>query len=328
MSVIAKQAFATELKERLYDKLTTKDADTVIAELVEQLSGFDIEQLENEENSKDFEEMLNLYLSTLRMEGRKESTVRRYERELTKFHQYDHTPIRHITVFNIRQYLGSEKERGVSESTLRGLRDVFHAYFGWLHREGLLPMNPCGNLRQIKGRIEEREPFTDIELEKLRGNCITIKEKALISFLLSTGCRVGEVVSIDRKEVDFQNRCIKVCGKGEKERYVYFTEVTAMYLKQYLETRDDDIDALFVNKFRKRLTARGIEERIKNIGERAGVKKVFPHRFRHTFATNLIRNGMPIQEVAVLMGHSKIDTTKVYAHTNQDRVKLSYLRYS
>ena len=167
MSVIAKQAFATELKERLYDKLTTKDADTVIAELVEQLSGFDIEQLDDQEKNKDFDEMLSLYLNTLRMEGRKESTIQRYKRELTKFHQYDHTPIRHITVFNIRQYMGSEKERGISDSTLRGLRDIFHSYFGWLHREGLLPMNPCGNLRQIKGRIEEREPFTDIELEKL-----------------------------------------------------------------------------------------------------------------------------------------------------------------
>ena len=328
MSVIAKQAFSTEFRERLYDKLVAKDVDLVIAELVEQLTGFDIEQLDDQANTKDYEDMMNLYLNTLRMEGKKESTVTRYKRELLRFHQHDRTPIRHITVFNVRQYLASEKERGLNDSTLRGLRDVFHAYFGWLHREGLLPMNPCGNLRPIKGRIEEREPFTDIEVEKLKGGCRNIKEQALISFYLSTGCRVSEVVGINIKDVDFSNRSIKVCGKGEKERYVYFTQVTAMYLKQYLAARTDGEEALFVSKFGNRMTKSGHEAVLNAIGERSGVKRVFPHRFRHTFATNMIRNGMPIQEVAVLMGHSNIDTTKIYAHTNQERVKLSYIRYS
>ena len=328
MSVLAKQAFATELKDRLYDKLTTKDADVVIMELVDQLSGFDIEQIADDAHSKEFEDMLNIYCNTLQMEGRSEATLKRYRRELMAFHKYDPTPIRHVTVFNVRQYLAAEKERGLADSTLRGNRDVFHAFFGWLHREGLLPSNPCSNLRPIKGKIEEREPFTDIELELLRGACRSVKEKALLSFYLTTGCRVSEVVGINRDDVDFVNRCIKVCGKGDKERYVYFTQITAMYLTSYLKTRSDDLSALFVSKYRKRMSKTGHEAVLRNLGHRCGVQRVFPHRFRHTFATNLIRNGMPIQEVSVLMGHSKIDTTQVYAHTNQDRVKLSYIRYS
>lgn len=328
MSVLAKQAFATELRDRLYDKLTTKDADVVIAELVEQMAKFNLEQIDTSENSKEYEDMVKLYCNTLSMEGRSEATVKRYERELMKFHAYDPTPIRHITVFNVRQYLAAEKARGIADSTLHGNRDIFHAFYGWLHREGLLPNNPCGNLRPIKGKTKERDPFTDVELERLKSVCCTIKEKALLSFFLTTGCRVSEVVGINREDVDFANHSIKVCGKGDKERYVYFNQVTEMYLKEYLRTRTDNLDALFISKYRNRMTKSGHEAVLKSLGARAGVQRVFPHRFRHTFATNLIRNGMPIQEVAVLLGHSNIDTTRVYAHTNQDRVKLSYIRYS
>lgn len=328
MSVMAKQAFAAELRDRLYDKLTAKDADIVITELVEQMSRFNLEQIDSEENSKEFEDMLGIYCNTLMMEGRSEATVKRYRRELMRFNRYDPTPIRHITVFNVRQYLAAEKERGLADSTLQGNRDIFHAFFGWLHREGLLPSNPCGNLRPIKGKIEEREPFTDVELEQLKSGCRNIKEKALLSFFLATGCRVSEVVGINIKDVDFANHAIKVCGKGEKERYVYFNQVTEMYLKEYLTTRTDDLEALFVSKYKQRMTKTGHEAVMRKLGQRTGVQRVFPHRFRHTFATNLLRNGMPIQEVAVLMGHSNIDTTRVYAHTNQERVKLSYLRYS
>lgn len=328
MSVIAKQMFSAELKERLYDKLTAQDADIVIGELVEQLSGFDVEQIDDPNNNKDYEDMLTLYLNTLRVDGRKMSTINRYRRELTKFHIHDNTPIRHVTVFNVRQYLANEKQRGLADRTVKGIREVIHAYFGWLHREGFLTVNPCANLRSAKVKIEQREPFTAVEVEKLKSNCRNIKEKALVSFYLSTGCRVSEVVSINIKDVDFANHEIKVCGKGEKERYVYFTQITEMYLKEYLATRNDDLDALFVSKYKKRLTKSGQEALLRNLGKRSGIKKVFPHRFRHTFATNMIRNGMPIQEVALLLGHSKIDTTKIYAHTDQDRVKLSYLRYS
>lgn len=328
MSVIAKQVFAAELKERLYDKLTTRDTETVIAELIEQLSNFDIEQLEDKGSAKEFEDLLDLYLNTLRMEGRAESTIKHYRRELMKFHKFDPTPVRHITVFNIRQYLTAEKDRGISDRTLRGNRDVFHSYFGWLHKEGLLPSDPCSNLRPIKCKIVEREPLTDTQLEKLRDCCKSVKEKAMLFFFLSTGCRVTEVVKLNRKDINFSDRSVKVCGKGDKERYVYFTPVAEMYLKEYLDSRTDDSEPLFLSKFNNRMSKSGFENRMKEIGKRAGVKKVCPHRFRHTFATNMLDNGMPIQEVRILMGHTNIDTTQVYAHTSQERVKNSYARYA
>ena len=328
MSVLDKQSFATELKNRLYDKLTEKDADVVISELIDLMGCFDIVQLASTGNDKEYFDMLDIYLNTLRMEGRSEKTVLRYKRELTRFHTIDPTPIRQITVFNVRQYLAREKARGIADSTLQGNRDIYHAYFGWLHREGMLATDPCANLRPVKGTEEERQPFTDVELELLKNGCNTVKEKAIVFFLLSTGCRISEVEALNKSDIDYQNREAKVLGKGNKWRYVYFTDIAAMYLKDYIASRTDDLDALFVSKFKHRMSVSGFQAVLKNLGNRVGVEDVFPHRFRHTFATNMLRSGMPIQEVSVLLGHSRIDTTTTYAHTSQDRVKLSYLRYA
>ena len=328
MSVVSKQVFASAFKDRLYDKLTTKEADLVLSELMDQLIDFDVEQVEREDARDDFRQMLQIYLNTLQVEGRSPKTIERYQDELLRFHAFDPTPLKYITVYNIRQYLAHEKERGLCDTTLCGKRSIFHSYFGWLHREGLLLNNPCANLRTMRAKFIERQPFSDIELELLKRSCRTPKEKAIVSFLLSTGCRIGEVVALNRDDIDFQNRCVKVLGKGNKERFVYFTDVTAMYLKEYLNSRTDDNEALFLSKFNRRMNEHSHQAQFRALGERSGVDKVFPHRFRHTFATTMIRNGMPIQEVAVLLGHSRIDTTQVYAHTNQDRVHLSYLMYA
>lgn len=324
MSVIAKQAFASELKERLYDKLTMKDADAVIAAVIEQMGRFDIEQLDQDDYSKEYEDMVNIYVDALRVEGRSERTLQRYKRELMKFNRFDPTPLRHITVFNLRQYFAAEKARGLSDNTVKGNREVFHAYFGWLHREGLLQSNPCGNLRSFKAKVEEKQPFSDIEIERLKSGCTNPKDRAIVSFLLSTGCRIGEVVKLNRDDIDFRTKEVKVCGKGNKERYVYFNDVTAMYLQMYLNTRTDDLDALFVSKFNRRMNEHSHQAKMRDLGKRVGIENVHPHRFRHTFASNLIRNGMPIQEVSILMGHARLETTQIYAHTSQERVKLSY----
>ena len=328
MGVIDKQTFTTEFKDRLATLLTAHDADRVISALVEQMGHFDIERLAEGQGDREFKEMVDVYLNTLTMEGRSKGTIERYRRELLRYHEFDPTPIRHVTVFNIRHYLSAEKERGVADTTLRGIRWVYTSFFGWLHREGILQVDPCANLRPIRTGDEEREPFTDVELEQIKNSCRTEKERAVVHFLLSTGCRIGEVVSLDKGDIDFQHREAKVRGKGNKVRYVYFTDVASMYLQEYLQTRRDDSDALFVSKFRSRMTPSGFQSILKTVGERAGVDNVFPHRFRHTFATNMIHAGMPIQEVSVLLGHSRIDTTAIYAHTSQDRVRLSYLMHS
>ena len=321
--------FASEFRNKLYDKLTTKDADTVIGLLVEQMSLFNVEQLEQDVYTKEYEDMVGIYLDALRVEGRSEKTLQRYQRELMKFHKFDPTPLRQITVFNLRQYFAAEKARGLADNTVKGNREVFHAYFGWLHHEGFLTIDPCGNLRSFKAKVEEKQPFSDIELERLKSGCETAKDRAIVSFLLSTGCRIGEVVKLNRSDIDFRTKEVKVCGKGNKERYVYFNDVTSMYLQTYLNSRTDNLDALFVSKFNRRMNEHSHQAKLRDLGKKVGIEKVHPHRFRHTFASNLIRNGMPIQEVSILMGHARLETTQIYAHTSQERVRLSYfLRYA
>jgi len=312
------------LKERLYDKLTAKDTDTVITMLIEQMSLFDIEQLENDAYSKEYEDALTIYLDALRVEGRSEKTIEKYRLDLTRFHKTDPTPLRQITIFNVRQFIAHEKDRGLADSTIRGIRSTIHAYFGWLHREGLILTNPCGNLRTFRGKIEERQPFSEIELERIKNGCINAKERAIVYFLLSTGCRIGEVVRLNRDDIDLRTKEVKVLGKGSKERMVYFTDVAAMYLQEYLRTRTDDNEALFISKFNNRMNEHSHQDRMRAIGKRLGIAKVHPHRFRHTFASGLLKNGMPIQEVALLLGHARLETTQIYAHTSQDRVRLSY----
>lgn len=202
------------------------------------------------------------------------------------------------------------------------------SFFGWVQREGLIPNNPCGNLSTIKCGKEVRLPFSDVDIERLKETCETARDKALIAFLLSTGCRVGEVCGLNRADIDFANLECTVLGKGNKERTVYLDNVAAMQLRIYLNTRTDTCEALFAGKGSERLQAGGIRKRLNEIGEKAGVENVHPHRFRRTLATTLINHGMPIQEVAKILGHEKIDTTMTYVYIDKTNVKNAYRRYA
>lgn len=328
MSIIAKQTFATELKERLSDKLTPKEIDEVIGELTSQMAFYEMERRNDEDGQKEFDEMVKLFSDTKLIEGRAESTVKRYKYILHRFRERDNTPIREVTVYNIRQFLSYEKGRGICDNTLRGYRDIFNSFFGWIHREGLIPTNPCANLNPIKCKKEERKPFSDVDIERLKEACTNIRDKAIITFLLSTGCRISEVCSLDIEDIDFRNLECVVLGKGNKERTVYLDNVAAMQLDNYLSCRYDKNKALFVGKGTTRMHPGGIRKRLHELGEMAGVENVHPHRFRRTLATNLIKHGMAIHEVSRILGHEKIDTTMKYVYTDQINVKNAYRKYA
>ena len=328
MSIIDKQTFASEMSKRLSDKLTAKDVELVVGELMFQLAHYDMLRRNDDYGKQDFEDMLKLFADTKRIEGRSEKTMEHYLYILRRFHDYSNTPIREITVFHIRQFLSYEKARGISDRTLTGYRDVFSSFFGWLHREGLLPHNPCANLMPIKYRKEIRKPYSDVDIEKLKEACTNIRDKAIISFLLSTGCRISEVCGLNRGDIDFSNLECTVLGKGNKERTVYIGDVAAMQLSEYLDSRKDSYEALFIGKGSDRLQPHGVRTMLKRIEEKSGVENVHPHRFRRTLATNLITHGMPIQEVASVLGHDRIDTTMTYVYLDAFRVKSSYRRYS
>ena len=328
MSIIAKQTFIAELRERLRTKMTLAEIEELSREISEQLTYYKMERVEEDDGRNEFEEFLSLFINTKRIEGRSEKTLDRYAYILKRYKETDPTPIHKITVYNIRQYLAKEKTRGIADSTLQGYRDVFSAFFGWIHRERLMPLTPCANLNPIKCKKEIRLPYTSVEIERLKEVCSSVRDKAIICFLLSTGCRISEVCGLNRADVDFNNLECTVLGKGNKERTVYLDSVAAMQLQKYLDSREDDDEALFTGKGTSRMQPGGIRKCLRVIGDRAGVPNVHPHRFRRTLATNLIKHGMPIQEVANILGHEKLDTTMMYVYLDKQSVKNSYKKYS
>ena len=323
MAIEAKNVLLTRMEQQLRDTLTAADLSAVMAKLSDQLGAFEIQQSESPEEQDD---LLAAFLDAKSIEGRSPKTLKRYEYLVKQMMAAVHVNTREITVYHLRRYLGEMKARGVQDRTLDGVRQVFSSYFGWLHRESLIPANPCANLGAIKVPKKAVEIFSEIDIELLREACQTAREKALFNFLLSTGCRVGEVIGLDRGSIDLQARMCIVHGKGSKDRKVYFDSVTGMMLESYLATRTDDSPAMFLSRLGERYTAGGIRNALNSLGERAGVQHVHPHRFRRTCATRLIARGMAIQDVARILGHDKLETTMHYVRLDDQTIHNNYNR--
>ena len=237
-------------------------------------------------------------------------------------------PLEKITTDDIRFYLSVKRQRDkLKNSTLDGMRRCYASFFGWLVAERIIPYNPCAAISQIKSTKIIRKPFSPAEIDKIRRACDNARDLALVDFLYSTGCRVSEVASLDISDIDFSRRECIVLGKGDKQRTVYLTEVAAENLQDYLNSRKDFEDALFVGKG-KRMGKGGIEALVKRLGKKAGVENAHPHRYRRTLATNLLDRGMNIQDVASILGHADLKTTQVYCYISQVNVKSAYCKYA
>lgn len=329
MAAEDKQALLNALNKSLYDKLTGKDVDTVTNELLSVLTVFDVKQREPTDKTTDTDELLKAFLDAKRAEGKSENTIEHYRYLIKRLMDVTHTSVNEVTVYHLRSYLTSEKERGMADKTLQGYRWVYSSFFGWLFKEALISRNPCANLGPVKCRKEKKKAFSETDLEKIREACHSLRDKALVNFLLSTGCRVGGGCGLNIEDLDFSTMEVHVLGKGNKERVVYMDFVTVLHLRKYLESRKDNNPALFVSERQPtRLTDGGIQESMRKLGRRADVEKVYPHRFRHTFATILAQRGMPIQEISVLMGHEDISTTMKYIDINQASIKNNLRRYA
>ena len=328
MSVSAKQTLIKVLEERLGDVVTVNQLKEITDALNIELANYEVESVERAEADTDAEYFLDAFLSAKMLEGKSAGTLKLYRSLLTRFFENVHAPVRQITVFHLRAHLQREKERGISDKTLEGQRAIFCSFFGWCHKEGLLPSNPCSNLSPIKVPKVVRLPFTDVEIERLRDACTCTRDKAIMMFLLTTGCRISEVTALNRDDVDFKNGRAVVFGKGAKERQVYLTDVASMYLEQYLNERTDNSPALFASRSSERITPNGIRKMLHVASGATGVENVHPHRFRRTLATNLIDNGMPIQEVAAVLGHDKLDTTMTYVYMSNDNIQNDYKKYA
>lgn len=275
--------------------------------------------------------MLLKYLATKRIEGKSENTLKRYR---DACYMMIHTlckPLHEINTFDIRYYLSDYKSRRkVKNSTIDGLRRCFSSFFGWLSAEGFIGRNPCSAIPKIKHTQSIKKPFSDTEIERLKQSCNTIRDLALLELLYASGCRVSEVVRLNRTDINFLTRDAVVLGKGNKERTIYLTPVALMYLQDYLNTRTDNNPALFagLRAPHERLSKAGIEYALKAIGKRAGVENVHPHRYRRTLATNLLDRGANIQDIAAILGHSDLKTTQVYCYISQENVQAAYRKYA
>lgn len=326
MSIIANNNILIEMREKIKDAVTCTVMDEIMNALADVLGNYEITQNIVEDTGKDF--LVDAYLNALRVEGRSELTLERYEREIKRFLKVAGTTTRNITQYHIRKYLSDEKERGLADSTIKGLCWVMSGYFNWMHRDGILQNNPMGNIRSIKVQKKVKQVFSDIDIEKLKSNCRTLRDKAIVSFLQSTACRISEVTNLNIDNIDFANNECIVLGKGNKERIVYMDNVTAMYLKQYLSGRKDNDQALFLGLRKNRLTPNGVRVMLKTLARRSGIEHVHPHKFRRTTITNLVTRGMPIEQVKFLAGHEKIDTTMGYIVTDQNNVKNNFQKYA
>lgn len=328
MSLGAKQVLTKDFESSLNDSYTVNDVRSIVANLTNVLVGFDVEISNGSYPDSTSEDLLKAFLEAKQIEGKSVKTIERYNYVLRRMLSDLGVPAHKITVYHLRSYLMSERDRGLSDTTVEGMRSVFSSFFVWLQKEGLFETNPCGNISPIKCAKKVRIPFSDTDIERLKESCTTLRDRTLIHFLLSTGCRISELCELNRTSVDFQNGECLLHGKGDKERTAYLDNVTLMLVRRYLSSRKDLCQALFIGKGTERMTPGGVRARLNKIAEKASVENVHPHRFRRTFATNLINRGMPIQDVSFLLGHENLDTTMEYVYIERTNVKNAYFKYA
>ncbi|WP_400239278.1 site-specific tyrosine recombinase/integron integrase [Methanomethylophilus alvi] len=275
-------------------------------------------------------QLIDAFISAKRVEGCSERTLGYYGSTINNVVRAIGKPIRQILTDDLRIYLASyQQDRKVSKITIDNVRRIMSSFYSWLEDEDHIIKSPVRRIKKVRVSKMVKEVYSDEELEKLRDDCHNIRDLAMIDILASTGMRVGELVKLDREDIDFQNRECIVLGKGDKERPVYFDARTKVHLQTYLNSRTDDNPALFVtlDSPHDRLKISGVEIRLHNLGRRLNIHRVHPHKFRRTLATRAIDKGMPIEQVQHLLGHQKIDTTLEYAMVNQSNVKASHRKY-
>lgn len=293
------------------------------------LKNYSIKQISNSlENNNEF--LIEKFLLTKKIEGCSVKTLRYYSLMLNVFNRELSLDFKSATADDIRLFLNSyQVKRNTTNATLDNIRRVLSSFYNWLEEDDYIVKNPMKKIHKIKVSTLVKDIFSDEEIEELRNVTIhRIRDCAMQELLLSSGIRVGELVSLNRDSIDLNELSCIVRGKGDKERIVYFNIKTKVALEQYLKTRKDSHKTLFKSLYKnKRLSVNAVESIFKKIGKLAKIKNVHPHKYRRTMATHAIEKGMPIEQVQKLLGHTKIDTTLHYTMINQTMIKLSHRKY-
>lgn len=293
------------------------------------LLGYEITENENKDNSTE-QDFVELFLSAKRIEGCSEKSLKYYRATIGAMIADIGKEVKHITTDDIRTYLTEyQSKKNSSRVTIDNIRRILSSFFSWLEEEDYILKSPVRRIHKVKTATNIKETYSDEAIELMRDNCSGIRDLAIIDMLASTGMRIGEMVLLNREDIDFNERECIVFGKGDKERIVYFDARSKIHLQEYLSSRTDDNVALFVSLKApySRITIGGIESRLRKFGRQLGLQKVHPHKFRRTLATMAIDKGMPIEQLQQLLGHKRIDTTLQYAMVKQSNVKIAHRKY-
>ena len=297
------------------------------------LFGYEVKKsdgIEHEDIEQENIKILDAFISAKNIEGCSEKSLKYYRTTIEAMLATIGKGVLHVKTEDLREYLTNyQEEKKSSKVTIDNIRRILSSFFTWLEDEDYILKSPVRRIHKVKAATVVKETYSDEELEVMKDACDNPRDLALIDMLASTGMRVGELVLLNREDINFEERECIVFGKGSKERIVYFDAGTKIHLQEYLDGRTDDNEALFVSLRAPydRLQIGGIEVRLRNLGEKLELSKVHPHKFRRTLATTAIDKGMPIEQLQRLLGHQRIDTTLQYAMVKQSNVKLAHRKY-
>ena len=324
-----KQNLINDIVQEMIPFLNNAQAEKLQMVLQHTLFNYEVVESENKVNDSE-QNLVELFLSAKRIEGCSEKSLKYYNATIQALLDGVGKPIKHIQTDDIRNYLTEyQTKKKSSRVTIDNLRRILSSFFSWLEDEDYILKSPVRRIHKVKTASNIKETYSDEDLELMRDNCLEIRDLAMIDMLASTGMRVGEMVLLNKADINFNERECIVFGKGDKERIVYFDARTKIHLKEYLQSRTDDNPALFISLKapNDRISIGGIEARLRKLGKQLGLQRVHPHKFRRTLATMAIDKGMPIEQLQQLLGHRRIDTTLQYAMVKQSNVKIAHRKY-
>jgi len=272
-----------------------------------------------------------LYLATKKLDGLSIRTLESYSRHLNRFSNHIRKNVEDITAMDVRLHLANYAKTGVKNSTLSTETDILRGFFRWLEDEEYILKSPMRKIKTPKVEKRTRQALTKEEFEILRGGAKTLRQKALLELLYSTGCRLEEVENMIKADIDWQRLQMNVIGKGNKERTVYINATAQVHLRKYIMSRTDECDSLFATERQpiRKMGRRAIQREINKIMEQSGLNKnVFPHLIRHTFSTHMINAGMSLNVLQEILGHDSPETTLIYANVSNKTIEHEYRKYS
>lgn len=326
-----KNQFANDIIQRMLPYIDNAQADKLRQTLFVVMENYEVTENTSKAPSEPTnQDLVNGFLSAKRIEGCSEKSLVYYRKTIDAMLVAIGRGVSHITTDDLRSYLTNyQTEKNSSKVTIDNIRRILSSFFSWLEDEDYILKSPVRRIHKVKSASTIKETYSDEALETMRDNCETSRDLALIDILASTGMRVGELVLLNRDDINFEERECVVFGKGSKERIVYFDARAKIHLQNYLKSRIDNNPALFVSLKAPyhRLKIGGVEVRLRELGKRLNLPKVHPHKFRRTLATMAIDKGMPVEQLQRLLGHQRIDTTLQYAMVKQSNVKIAHRKY-